>query len=274
MSFVFLPHRIEYEWIGPGPGEAATAVLLHHGLGSVSAWRDFPHKIAEHSGLGVLVYSRRGYGRSARVEVGARPVDFMQREARGDLPRLLAALEVKSPHLIGHSDGASIAILYSGSELQPRPRSLLLMSPHVFVEDVTVESAGRAAQEFERGPLREGLARHHEDPDGAFVGWSETWRSREFRSWNIESSLKDISCPVTVVQGEDDEYGTVRQVDAIRRGLAAEPSVVALPHCGHLPYREAEPEALRAILDHLGVANPGSLQAMTGGPSRPPPRER
>lgn len=251
MSHLQLGYRTEYEWLGPGPDERPTVVMLHHGLGSVSAWRDFPQWVADTTRLGVLVYSRRGNGTSDPVTEIPRPVDFMHREALDHLPRLLRTLDVRSPILLGQSDGASIAIIYAAAHLAPHPIGLILLAPHVFVEDCTVESAREALRDFETDDLRERMARRHADPDGAFHGWNATWLRPEFRAWNIEDEVSRIHCPVTVVQGLDDEYGTEEQIRRIERRLHHTPDVVVLPDCRHSPQRDQPEATLKAIHRHV-----------------------
>ncbi len=251
MPFVETPRRLEYVWLGPKPEAEPTIVMLHHGLGSVSAWRDFPQAVADGTGLGVLVYSRWGYGKSEPVGKVPHPVDFMNREAGEDLLQLLRSLKVRAPILLGHSDGASIALLYASGGFEPRPTSLILMAPHVYVEELTIKGALAARAAYEDGELRAKLARHHNDPHGAFYGWNATWLTPEFREWNIEAELAQVQCPVTVIQGENDEYGTVDQIRALTKGLPGEAEVVLLPDCGHLPYRDKENEVLAAIERHV-----------------------
>lgn len=258
MPFIDLDHRLEYEWLGPEPGAGKVIVMLHHGFGSVSAWRELPSAVAGRTGLPVLVYSRRGCGRSARLAASPRPVDFMSGEAHGDLHRLVNVLGVRDPILLGHSDGASIALIYASSGLEPKPAGLVLIAPHVFVEAETVAGAEAAREAYESGELREKLARHHDDPDGAFFAWNKTWLLPRFWRWDIRPGLRNVSCPVTVIQGEDDEYGTRRQIDALISGLKDEPDVALLPGCGHMLYRENEQELLTVIANHVNRLARGS----------------
>lgn len=251
MPFADLNHRLEYVWLGPEHGAKSPIVMLHHGFGSVSAWGEFPNTVAERTGRAVLVYSRRGCGGSEPLKAAPRPVDFMSREAHKDLHHLLRAQDIRAPVLLGHSDGASIALLYASAGLEPKPAGLILLAPHVFVEDETIAGAEAARAAFEKGALREKLARYHQDPDGAFFAWNKTWLLPGFRDWNIESELRNVSCPVTVVQGRDDEYGTSRQIDALVSGLGTRPEVVLIPDCGHMIYRDQENELLDAIARHV-----------------------
>jgi pimeloyl-ACP methyl ester carboxylesterase len=221
----------------------STLVFLHEGLGSVSLWRDFPREVAEACGLPAFVYSRRNYGRSsatARLPWGVR---YMHDEA-ALLPDVLAAAKIDDPIPVGHSDGASIALLYAAAH---PVRALVLLAPHVFGEELSFASIAKAKEAYERGDLRARLARHHHDVDAAFRGWNGAWLAPAFRSWNIEETLPRIRAPMLVVQGRDDEYGTVRQVEAIRSQAAGPVEVVILDGCGHSPQRDKPRETLQAI---------------------------
>lgn len=255
MSIIQLDHRIEYEWFGLPPAETPTVVMLHHGLGSVSTWRDFPQRVQEKTGAGVLVYSRYGAGESEPAPAEGLPSDFMHTEALGDLPALLDALDVQRPILLGHSDGASISIIYAASDSLPRPLGLVLLAPHVVVEPCTVESALASRAMFESGQLRQRLARHHADPDGAFIRWSESWLRPGFEAWNIEAEVSRVSCPLTVIQGLDDEYGTKLQVELIQRNSAAPTDAILLEECGHAPHRDHPQRVLDAVADLLDRLN-------------------
>jgi pimeloyl-ACP methyl ester carboxylesterase len=240
--------RLEVELDPPQDGRP-TLVFLHEGLGSVGQWRDFPRALAEATGCGFLSYSRLGYGRSDPAE-GPRAPSFMHDEARLWLPEVLDATGTRDVIFVGHSDGASIALIYAGSAPapSPAPRGLLLEAPHVFVEEICVRSIARIAEEFHRGDLRRRLARHHHgNTDATFESWSEVWLRPEFRLWNIEEVLPRIRCPVLVVQGEDDEYGTRRQVESIEGGAGGEVEALVLPACGHVPHRDRREAVLEAM---------------------------
>jgi pimeloyl-ACP methyl ester carboxylesterase len=226
---------IESTWVGPRRSGGQELVFLHEGLGSVSAWRDVPVQIAEASGCAAFVYARTGYGKSSPVAV-PRPLTYMHDEA-ALLPALLAEHEIKEPILVGHSDGASIAIIAAGSGLPVK--ALVLIAPHVFVEDVSVESISKAAEAYRTTDLREKLARHHADVDGAFWGWNRAWLDPEFRKWNLEAFLPRITAPTLIVQGAADVYGTLAQVDAIARQLGARYEQLIVPGAGHAPHRSA-----------------------------------
>ena len=239
--------RLEYAWHGPPPDRAPTLVFLHEGLGCVSLWRDFPARLARATGCGALVYSRAGYGRSDPAPL-PRPVRFMHEEGLRVLPEVLDAAGVRDAVLVGHSDGASIALVHAGSGAAGRVRALVLEAPHVFVEDVSVASIAAMGEAYRDTDLRARLARHHgENVDRAFYGWNGVWLDPEFRAWSIEEFLPRISVPVLVVQGEADEYGTPAQVEAVRRGAAGPVEAVILPGVGHSPHRDA-PEATLAAM--------------------------
>lgn len=247
-------HRLEAVWHGPPPEDAPTIVMLHEGLGCVAGWRDWPARLARETGLGVLVYSRWGYGGSDAVEP-PRPLRYMHDEALGALPEVLAAAGVREAILLGHSDGASIALIYAGSPISkrdgaPRIRGLALLAPHVFCEDISVEAIGRAREAYLHGDLRERLARFHgKNVDGAFWGWNRAWLDPGFRSWNLEEFLPGIEIPVLVVQSETDPYGTLAQVEAIERGVRGRFSRLILPECGHAPQKDRPEETTAAVVE-------------------------
>ena len=240
--------RLEYERL-PGAGLAPTIVLLHEGLGSISMWRDFPRRVAEATGHEVLVYSRQGYGRSSPL-VGPRSVRFMHEEALVVLPEVLDALDVRRPILLGHSDGGSIAIIHAGGSGRA-VAGLVLLAPHVMVEDISVASIAQARVAYAETDFRARLGRHHEDVDGAFRGWNEVWLRPDFRDWSIEEYLPRIKCPVLAIQGEEDEYGTMEQVDRIGRAIP-HARVLKIARCGHSPHRDSAEDVLEAIRGFLG----------------------
>jgi pimeloyl-ACP methyl ester carboxylesterase len=231
-------HELEVLRIPGGRKEATELVFLHEGLGSVSHWKDFPARVAEATGCPVTVYSRYGSGHS---DLLSQPhgVRYMHQEALQALPDLLSQLEIENPILIGHSDGASIAIIYAGAH--DRVRGLVLLAPHVFVEDLSVASIAEAKVKFETTNLPEKLARHHRDAAQTFWGWNNIWLDRAFRSWNIEEYLPRITCPALVIQGLEDQYGTMAQVEAIRRQSGGPVKVLPLEDCRHSPQRD-QPE--------------------------------
>src|SRR6478735_3489827 len=203
---------LEYRMIGPSPSAAPTIVMLHEGLGSAGLWGDFPEKLQAATGAGVFVYSRAGYGASTPAKL-PRPLDYMHVEALEVLPRLLDAIGFRRGILVGHSDGASIAAIYAGSVQDHRVRALALIAPHFIVEDISVASIAEIKTAYETTSLREKLARWHKDVDNAFYGWNGAWLDPKFRDWDISEYLAYIRVPVAILQGVDDQYGTMRQVD-------------------------------------------------------------
>ncbi len=242
--------RLEAEWIGPPPAEAPTLVLLHEGLGSVSLWRDFPARLAAATGCGALVYSRRGYGRSEGAPL-PRGVDFMHREAEV-LERVLEVAGVMQAIPVGHSDGASIALIHAASHGEGRVRGLILEAPHVFVEEVTVRSIAALPEAYRTGLARALRRHHHEQTDATFEGWTGIWLDPAFRAWSLVDLLPAVRAPVLVIQGEDDEYGTLRQVEAIREGVRGPVSTLVLPRCGHSPHRDHPDAVLSAMSEFVG----------------------
>ena len=241
---------LEYARIGPdrvGP----TLVFLHEGLGSVSMWKDFPDRVAAATTLPALIYSRSGYGHSTSVST-ARAPSYMHDEALVTLPALLDALGVGDSILVGHSDGASIALIHAGAQIRP-VRALVALAPHVFVEELSIASIGAARQAYENTDLRVRLARYHADVEGAFRGWNDVWLSPAFRGWNIESCLPRIECPLLLIQGREDDYGTTAQLDAIEREVSGRVERLELAECGHSPHRDQPQATLAAIAGFISA---------------------
>ena len=245
-------HRLEVQTI-PGRAAGPTLVFLHEGLGSISTWREFPSEVAAATRCPAVVYSRYGYGNSDRLEAPF-GVDYMHREALGALPELLAKLGIVAPILVGHSDGASIALIHAGA--RDPVRGLALLAPHVFVEDLSVKSIAEAKVAFEATDLPEKLGRHHANPRRTFYGWNDVWLHPDFRRWNIESFLPRIACPVLAIQGYDDEYGTMAQLDAIAVQVAGPCEVVGLADCGHRLHRDQPERTVEAVARFVrGIAD-------------------
>jgi pimeloyl-ACP methyl ester carboxylesterase len=236
--------RIEVRTIEGDP-RRPTLVFLHEGLGSVAMWRGFPARVAEVTGCATLVYSRYGYGSSDLLEAPF-GVDYMHREAQASLPELLEKLGIERPILIGHSDGASIALIYAGTHPDGL-RALVAFAPHVFVEDISVRSIDEARGAFETTEMQTKLARYHVDARRTFYGWNDIWLHPDFRRWNIEEYLPRIRCPVLALQGVNDEYGTMAQVEAVAARVAGPCDVVKLDACGHSPHRDQHDATLDAI---------------------------
>lgn len=236
--------QLEVQPIG-GSAQRAPVVFLHEGLGSVAMWRDWPARVCAATGRAGVVYSRHGYGLSDPIPdvrgANRLPPDYMQREAWETLPALLAALQIERPVLLGHSDGATIALLHAS---RMPVQACIAMAPHVFVEEVSIQAIKRARAMFEAGAggLRARLARYHADVDGAFWQWNEVWLSAAFRDFDIRAQCRQIKAPLLAVQGLDDEYGTLAQIDEI--ALAAPQTCrLEMPDCGHSPQRD-QPEAV------------------------------
>lgn len=238
---------LEYRRIAAA-ADRPTLVFLHEGLGSISQWRDFPERIVEATGLPAIVYARHGHGQSDLLEQ-PHGVDFMHREALESLPEILRQLGITRPILIGHSDGASIALIYAGAG-HPL-EGLVAMAPHVFVEDISIEGIVAAKHAFETTDLPQKLARHHRDPLKTFYGWNDVWLTPAFRSWNIESFLPAIKCPLLAIQGHADEYGSMAQVDAIARQAGGPVAVLKLEHCGHSPQKDQPEIVAGAIIEFV-----------------------
>jgi pimeloyl-ACP methyl ester carboxylesterase len=244
------PMRLEYRMIGPRPDAAPTIVMLHEGLGSVAIWGNFPEKLAAATGAGVFVYSRAGYGNSKPGKL-PRTVSFMHEEATDVLPRVLAAIGFQRGILFGHSDGASIAAIYAGSVQDHRVRGLVLIAPHFFAEEMGLAEIRRAREAFAAGPLREKLKRWHADVDCAFRSWSEPWLDPQFRKWDITEALGYIRVPILIVQGEKDQYGTIKQVETAQEECFCPVEAAVLPGIRHDPCREAPELTLNTVSEFI-----------------------
>jgi pimeloyl-ACP methyl ester carboxylesterase len=237
---------LEYRHIGQPPSEAPTLVMLHEGLGSVGLWAEFPEKLAAATGVGVFEYSRAGYGASTPVTLPRR-LSYMHTEAFEVLPKLLDAIGFRRGLLIGHSDGASIAAIYAGGIQDHRVRGLSLIAPHFIVEDISVTSIAGIKREYEAGKLKEKLARWHKDVDNAFYGWNGAWLDPKFREWDISEYLSYIRVPVQIVQGAQDQYGTLKQIAVAEAECYCPVDVTIIDGAGHSPHREASAATLEVI---------------------------
>lgn len=235
---------IEYLWVGSLDVSQPTIVFLHEGLGSVSLWRDFPERLCNTLNCRGLVYSRPGYGRSSPHPPGYRyHKHFMHEQAFEVLPMVLEALKITSPvWLLGHSDGASIALLHASTH---SVQGVIVLAPHLFVEDITISSIVQAKQAFQYTELRNKLGKHHRDVDATFWAWNHVWLDPSFRSWSIEEESLNIVAPLLAIQGEDDEYGTLSQIDCLPK-LVTQAQAVALPDCKHSPHKD-QPERTLAL---------------------------
>ena len=231
--------------VAAGRSDTPALVFLHEGLGSVSLWRDFPDAVRVACGAPTsVVFSRHGYGQSAVVRE-PRTVDYMHREALDVLPALLEVLGVARPLLVGHSDGASIALIHAGAGHPVA--GLVLLAPHVFVEDETIDGIETARTQYETTDLRSRLARHHDDVDATFRGWNDIWLSPEFRAWNIEDDLAAVAAPALLIQGEADQYGTLAQLDSIERRMEGTAERLVVPGAGHAPHLDDPQRVVAAI---------------------------
>jgi len=238
----------------PGPAHLSPLVFLHEGLGSVAMWqgrdKDWPLSVCQASGRSGWVYSRRGYGQSAPVpdvrganRLGA---DYMHLEAWQVLPQLLQSLRVEKPVLIGHSDGGSIALLHAA---RFAVTGVVVMAPHLFVEDISLRSIEAAKHAFETGDLRNRLSRFHADVDCAFWQWNDVWLSQAFRSFDIQKECMDISAPLLAMQGVDDMYGSLRHIEELHTVGKVKREV--LQACGHSPHRDQHDLSLQLVVDFL-----------------------
>ena len=246
--------RIEHEWIAPQRTGRPLLLFLHEGLGSLSLWKDFPRELCDAAGCRGLVYSRPGYGRSTPRAPDERwGVDYMHRQAHELLPALLQALHVaEAPWLVGHSDGASIALLYAARH-PAAVAGLVLMAPHLFVEEISVAGIEATREAFGNTDLPQRLARHHEDVESAFWGWNRIWLDPAFRSWNIEAGLACIRCPVLAIQGLGDEFGTLEQIRRLQAHVPAA-RLLELADCGHSPHRDQPEKVIAASAEFINAA--------------------
>ena len=243
--------RLEYRMIGPWPDAAPTLVLLHQGLGCVGMWEDFPEKLQAATGAGVFVYSREGYGQSSPVTL-PRPLSFMHQEAQQTLPQILDTIGFQRGLLVGHSDGASIAAIYGGSHQDHRVGGLVLIAPHFIVEDATIAAIAAMRKAYDLTDLRARLGRWHADADATVHGWSDVWLKGDFRKWDLTEFLTYIRVPVLIVQGEHDQYGTVRQIEIAQQECYCPVEVALLPGAMHVPQREAPEVTLKVGSDFIG----------------------
>jgi pimeloyl-ACP methyl ester carboxylesterase len=264
---------IEYAWLGRERRGAPLVVFLHEGLGSVSAWRQFPAHLCSAGGFRGVVYSRSGYGRSTPRRPGERwTPSFMHEEAQELLPALLAALDIDAetdpPWLLGHSDGGSIALIFAATH-PALVAGLVVLAPHIFVEEISIASIQATRVAYLETSLRDKLGRHHADPDSAFWGWNDVWLDPAFRGWSIEALLPGIRCPVLAVQGRDDPYGTLAQVEGIARAVPGT-ELVVLDACGHAVHRDQPDRLTRATIDFVArhhQSNGKGTTSWTASPS-------
>lgn len=242
--------KLEYRDFPATADGRPTLLLLHEGLGCVGMWRHFPEKLAAATGCRLIVWSRAGYGGSQAYPEPRTP-RYMHREGEEMLPALVAALGIERPLLIGHSDGGSIALIFAGA-FPEVPLGVAVMAPHEFVEEVTLAGIGEARTAWQTTDMPKKLARyHHEQTERVFLDWNDTWLAPAFRDWNIEACLPQIRCPVLAIQGADDEYATMRQIDVIAERVPGT-QLLKLANCGHSPHRDQEDAVLAALAAFVG----------------------
>jgi pimeloyl-ACP methyl ester carboxylesterase len=245
--------KLEYRDFPATAEGRPTLLLLHEGLGCVTMWRHFPEKLAAATGCRLIVWSRAGYGGSEAYAEPRTP-RYMHREGEEMLPALIAALGIEKPLLIGHSDGGTIALIFAGA-FPDVPLGVAVMAPHEFVEDVTLAGIRDARVVWETTDMAQKLARyHHAQTERVFLDWNDTWLSPAFRDWNIEEYLPKIRCPVLAIQGEDDEYATMRQIEVIAERVPGT-RLLKLPRCGHSPHRDQEVSVLEALAAFVSRAS-------------------
>ena len=239
--------QLEYQFFLPTQiSNGAVIVLLHEGLGSISLWRDFPQLLADKTGHRVLAYSRYGYGNSEAASGFG--FSYMHDEGLHSLPELLSKLDMNHPIILGHSDGASISLIAAGGS-SIMPKGVIVMAPHVMVEQICFDAIDAASKAYLSTDLKSKLGKYHADVDSAFLGWSGAWLSPEFKNWNIEEYLPKIQCPVLAIQGFEDEYGTMAQIDTIQQSCQSAPFVdtLKIQNCRHSPHKDHPEVILDAI---------------------------
>jgi len=240
--------RLEYRMVGPRPHQAPTLILLHQGLGSAGQWGDFADELSAATGAGVFAYSRAGYGHSSATKL-PRALDFMHVEARDTLPRVLDAIGFERGLLVGHSDGASIAAIHAGSTQDHRVGGLVLMAPHFIVEDVTMKAIVNIRAAFDTTDLRKQFERRHADAVATVHGWSDVWLNNDVSAWDLREDLAFIRMPILIIQGDRDDFGTVRQIEIAKEECYCPVEALLLPGIQHVPHREAPEPTLRAIAE-------------------------
>lgn len=264
---------LDYACWGPPPADAPTLVLLHEGLGCVALWRDLPGRLAAATGLGVLAYSRAGYGQSDPAPL-PRPLDYMTREAVHVLPRVLDGLGIGPCLLVGHSDGATIAAEYAGRVADPRLRGLILIAPHFFTEPMGLAEIAAARKAYATAELRGKMAKYHRDPDNVFYGWNDAWLAEGFKSWNVAGVIERWRVPCLAIQGAADQYGTLAQIHTIERLSPAPVETLIVDGAHHAPQLERPAAVLPAIVrfchDRAGAGHPAptATAPILGQPGR------
>jgi len=264
-------HRLHYELVGPATEAAPTMVLLHHALGCVETWGDFPARLVEATGLGALVYSRWGHGRSDPIPPAPRDPDYFDYEAWTVLPELLAAAGVREAILVGHSDGGTIAIFHAARPHPAPVRGLVTMAAHIFYDAYSMEGMRKGRADWLSGALPAALKRHHGDrTEGMYRSWSERWLNPAAIGWNAEHLLPAITCPALIIQGSEDGFGVPEQVQAIARGLSGPAEGMLMEGVGHEPYREVPERTIAAMAAFVGRCCAAPSAATSGDRSHQP----
>ncbi len=255
------PFESSFSWTGESfeyriypPDGRNPLIFLHDGLGSIGTWKDLPRDVAAATERPGIVYSRPGHGWSEPLRK-PRTTKFMHHEALSTLFYFIRELEGSNLVLIGHSDGASISLIFSGQ--YQWASGLVLIAPHVFVEPETIAGIEETVRRFETTDLPQRMAKYHRDPEATFKAWSEIWLDPNFRDWNIEGSLPKVHCPVLLIQSLDDEYGTLAQLDAIERGVRGPVERLVLPDGGHAPHLAHREKVTDAIIQFVKRLGPG-----------------
>ena len=239
---------LEYACWGPAPSQAPTLVLLHEGLGSVAQWKDVPERLADMTGFGVVAYSRAGYGASDPVDL-PRPLSYQSDEATGSLGEVLDALGIDHAVLMGHSDGATIAAIYAGSVSDMRVRGLILIAPHFFTEPAGLAAIAEAGRSYASGDLKDRLGKYHSNVDVAFNGWHDVWTDPAYKAWNVADVIDHWRIPVLAIQGTDDPYGSLAQIEEIDSRIYSPLETLIVEGCGHAPHHEKPEQTRNAIVE-------------------------
>ncbi len=246
---------IEYSWIGEkgiphsNHHNAPVIVFLHEGLGCVAMWKKFPLLLVNSLNCHGLLYSRHGYGKSEALR-SPKSTSYLYQEAIEVLPEILGHFDIHTPVLVGHSDGATIALIYAANKLD-KLSGLVAIAPHVFVEEITLSGIRDACQNFENGVLRDKLARYRLDVDSVFRDWSDIWLSPIFRDWNIEKDVSRIEKPVLLIQGANDQYGSLSQISSLKRHIRSTVETEVVGRCGHSPHLESCQTTVRMTADFI-----------------------
>lgn len=228
-----------------------TLVFLHEGLGCLEMWKEFPEQLCQATGLNGFVYERIGFGQSAPLGLVPRPLDYLEHEGSVVLPAVLQQAGIERPLLVGHSDGGSIALVYAATH-PDKPVGAITEAAHVFVEDVTIKGIEEAGVLYRTTNLKQKLERYHFDnTEKAFMGWYKTWLTPAFKQWNMEAMLPDITCPLLVIQGVDDEYGTQHQVQSIVENSSGPATPLMVPNCAHIPHFQSQDAVKKAMSDFI-----------------------